>query len=151
MRSPSRPTSFAAARRGYHAAVMLLTILLAVWLPSSIDAQSPIRVNPEKPPATEPEYRRLQKGEDAIEGLLQRVECPRGRPVRFTMRVQNKVERFESPQLADVDYIAHTPTFKGPMTCGGRGKGDLVRLTWKKSGDTRRVVAVEFLPPKKTG
>jgi hypothetical protein len=88
----------------------------------------------------------LQKGESAIEGLLQRVECPRGRPVRFTMRVGDQVERFEAARLADVEYIAHTPDFKGPMTCGGRGDGDRVRLTWKKDGEVRRVVAVEFLP-----
>jgi hypothetical protein len=62
------------------------------------------------------------------------------------MRVGDKVERFEAARLADVEYIAHTPDFRGPMTCGGRGDGDRVRLTWKKDGDTRRVVAVEFLP-----
>jgi len=76
------------------------------------------------------------------------VECPPRQPVRFTLRVKDAVERFEARQLGDVEYIAHTPDFKGPMSCGGRGKGDLVRLTWKKAGNTRRVVAIEFLPRK---
>jgi hypothetical protein len=128
--------------------VPLLTILLAVLLQAPPAAQEPTRVDPTKPPGETPLYRKLKKDEVALEGMLQRVECPRGRPVVFTMRVKDAVERFESPQLGDVDYIAHTPTFKGPMTCGGRGKGDLVRLTWKKAGNARRVVAVEFLPAK---
>ena len=133
-------------------AVTVLMLVFALYLPSglrSAPAQEPARVDPTQPAAVKPDYRKLQKGEEAVEGLLQRVECPYGRAVVFTMRAGKNVERFESPQLADVDYIAHTPTFKGPMTCGGRGKGDLVRLTWKKAGNTRRVVALEFLPPKK--
>lgn len=131
---------------------MLLMIVFALFIPSALQsppAQEPKRIDPTQPAATKPVYRPLKKGEEAIEGLLQRVECPRGRPVVFTMRVGKNVERFESPQLADVDYIAHTPTFTGPMTCGGRGKGDLVRLAWKKAGTTRQVVAVEFLPAKR--
>ena len=32
--------------------------------------------------------------DDALDGLLQRVECPRGRPVVFTGRVKESVERF---------------------------------------------------------
>jgi hypothetical protein len=43
--------------------------------------------------------RELKKGESAIEGL-RRVECPRGRPVRFTMRVWDTVERFGAARLA---------------------------------------------------
>lgn len=130
---------------------MLLMIVFALFVPSVLQsppAQDPKRIDPTQPAATKPVYRPLKKGEEAIEGLLQRVECPRGRPVVFTMRAGKNVERFESPRLTDVDYIAHTPTFSGPMTCGGRGKGDLVRLTWKKAGTTRQVVAVEFLPAK---
>lgn len=120
-------------------------LLLALFLPPAV--QDPPRIDLTQPPGTKPTYREPGPGEAVIEGLLQRVECPRGRPVRFTLRVKDKVERFEALRLTDVEYIAHTPDFKGPMTCGGRGKGDRVRLTWKKAGDTRRVVAVEFLPP----
>ena len=132
-------------------AVTLLPLLFALLLASPLQSappQEPTRVDPTQPATEKPVYRKLQKGEEAVEGLLQRVECPYGRPVIFTMRAGKNVERFESPQLADVDYIAHTPTFRGPMTCGGRGKGDLVRLTWRKAANTRRVVAIEFLPAK---
>lgn len=120
-------------------------LVLALFLPPAA-GQDPPRIDATRAPGSQPTYRQPGKGESVLEGLLQRVECPRGRPVRFTMRVGEKVERFEALQLTDVEYIAHTPDFKGPMTCGGRGKGDRVRLTWKKAGASRRVVAVEFLP-----
>jgi hypothetical protein len=125
-----------------------VSVLLVLVLQSAAAAQEPRRVDPTKPSAVRPVYREPQKGEAVIEGLLQRVECPRGRPVLFTLRVKNAVERFEAAKLGDVDYITHTADFKGPMSCGGRGKGDLVRLTRKKVANTRRVVALEFLPTK---
>ena len=123
--------------------VLVSVLLLTLQSPP---AQPPKRVDQIKP--AELTLRQPKEGESVVEGLLQRVECPRGAPVRFTMRVGEKVERFEARRLSDVEYIAHTPDFKGPMTCGGRGKGDRVRLTWKKDGKTRRPVAVEFLPAK---
>jgi hypothetical protein len=127
-----------------------VSVLLVAVLQSSPATQEPPRIDLTKPSPTEPAYRQPGEGEAVMEGLLLRVECPRGRPVRFTLRVGKKVERFEAAQLTDVEYIAHTPDFKGPMTCGGRGKGDRVRLTFTKHGDTRRVVAVEFLPASAT-
>ena len=130
----------------------IVSVFLVLLLQSfSPPAQQPPRVDPAKPTSVNPVYREPRKGESVVEGLLQRVECPRGRPVRFTLRVKKAVERFEAPQLGDVEYIAHTPDFKGPMSCGGRGKGDRVRLTWKKVADTRRVVAIEFLPNDSPG
>src|SRR5690606_18321966 len=127
---------------------MLVSAVFVLALHVPLGIQDPPRV-PSTPQSTAaPAMRELKKGESAIEGLLQRVECPRGRPVRFTMRVGDKVERFEAARLADVEYIAHTPDFQGPMTCGGRGDGDRVRMTWRKDGEVRRAVAVEFLPAK---
>lgn len=109
-----------------------------------LPAQDPTRVTPDAD--VKPAYRELQKGEQQVEGLLQRVECPTGKPITFVVRVKDKPERFEAARLGDVEYIAHTPDFKGPMACGGRGAGDRVRLTWKAAGAARRAVAVEFLP-----
>ena len=123
-----------------------LILLFAMSLQAPPAVQEPRRVDPTKPPSVSSLYRQPRENETVIEGLLQRVECPQRRPVLFTLRVKDKVERFEARRLGDVEFIAHTETFKGPMTCGGRGKGDKVRLTWKKVGDTRRVVAIEFLP-----
>lgn len=120
--------------------------LVAVVLQSSTPSQQPRRVDPESR-ETKPVYREPQKGEERVEGLLQRVECPTGKPVSFVIKVKDRAEKYEAARLGDVEYIAHTPDFKGPMSCGGRGAGDPVILTWKKSGAARRVVAIEFIPP----
>jgi hypothetical protein len=120
----------------------LLLIAFAVQNPPA--SEQPRRVTPNA--LGKPVYRELNVGEQRVDGLLQRVECPTGRPVTFVMKVEGKPEKFEAPRLGDVEYLAHTPDFKGPMSCGGRGPGDPVLLTWKKAGATRRVVAIEFLP-----
>ena len=62
------------------------------------------------------------------------------------MKLKDGVGKYQAPQLDAVEYIAHTPSFRGPMSCGGRMPGDPVYLTWKPVGNTPRVVAVEFLP-----
>jgi hypothetical protein len=121
-------------------------LLLALSLQSGTTA--PRRVNPTSTDTTTPIYRELREGESRVEGLLQRVECPANRPVSFVVRVKDQPERFEARTLADVEYIAHTPDFKGPMTCGGRGPGDRVLLTWTAVNKARRVVAIEFLGKK---
>ncbi|HET7217843.1 MAG TPA: hypothetical protein VFJ02_07330 [Vicinamibacterales bacterium] len=127
--------------------MVAVILLLVSSLPSP--SQEPRRVAPGQRPDSV--YREVKEGESRVEGLLQRVECPAGRPVTFVVRVQDRPEKFEAAQLGDVEYIAHTPDFKGPMTCGGRGRGDRVYLTWKKVGNARRVVAVEFLPREPEG
>jgi hypothetical protein len=124
---------------------LLMSVLVALTiLPAQ--AKEPARVNPGEAGTTKPVYRETKKGEMRVEGLLQRVECPSGRPVTFTLRVKDKPERYEAARLGDVEFVAHTPDFKGPITCGGRGAGDRVFLTWKPTGKTRTAVAVEFLP-----
>ena len=117
----------------------LLIILLGLL-------QQPQRVVPGGSAIVKPIYRKVNAGEERVEGLLQRVECPPGRPVTFVMKLKDRVAKYEAPRLDAVEYIAHTPDFKGPMTCGGRMAGDPVFLTWKPAGKGTRVVAVEFLP-----
>ena len=111
-------------------------------------SQAPRRVAPDAPPVVQPVYREIKAGEERVEGLLQRVECPPGRPVTFVVKLKDRVAKYQAPRLDAVDYIAHTPAFKGPMTCGGRMPGDPVFLTWKKAGASSQAVAVEFLPRK---
>lgn len=123
----------------------LLTLLLMTLAVPPALAQEPVRINPGETGKAKPVFRETKTGETRVEGLLQRVECPRGRPVTFTLRVKDKPERYEAARLADVEFVAHTPEFKGPFTCGGRGAGDRVLLTWKAAGKTRTVVAVEFI------
>ena len=110
--------------------------------------QPPLRVNPGGSPSVRTIYREIKAGERRVEGLLLRVECPAGRPVTFIMKTKDGVAKYQAPRLDAVEYIAHTPSFKGPMTCGGRMAGDPVYLTWTTAGAGPRVVAVEFLPKK---
>ena len=111
-------------------------------------SQQPQRVVPGDSALVKPIYREVKAGEERVEGLLQRVECPPGRPVTFVMKLKDRVAKYQAPRLDAVEYIAHTPDFKGQMTCGGRMSGDPVFLTWKADGKGTRVVAVEFLPRK---
>ena len=118
-----------------------LILLLALF-------QQPPRVVPGQAPVVKPVYRDMKPGEERVEGLLQRVDCPPGRPVTFIMKLKDRVAKYQAPRLDAVDYIAHTPDFRGPMSCGGRMAGDPVFLTWKTVRNAPQVVAVEFLPKK---
>jgi hypothetical protein len=111
-------------------------------------SQQPRRVAPDAPAVVQPVYREIKTGEERVEGLLQRVECPPGRPVTFIVKLKDRVAKYQAPRLDAVEYIAHTPDFKGPMSCGGRMPGDRVFLTSKKAGTASQAVAVEFLPRK---
>jgi hypothetical protein len=123
--------------------------LLMILLQSPSPPPEPRRVVPQATPIEKPVYREVKPGEQRVEGLLQRVECPAGRPVTFVVKLKDGVGKYQAPRLDAVEYIAHTADFKGPMSCGGRGKGDPVLLTFKSAGKTERVVAIEFLPGKK--
>ncbi|HEX9365679.1 MAG TPA: hypothetical protein VF921_03575 [Vicinamibacterales bacterium] len=123
----------------------ILMLFATLSLPA---ARQPRRVVPGDAPVVKPIYRDMKPGEERTQGLLQRVECPPGRPVTFVLKVKDRVTKYQAPRLDAVEYIAHTPDFKGPMTCGGRMPGDPVFLTWKTVGSAPRVIAVEFLPRK---
>jgi hypothetical protein len=122
-----------------------LALFVALLLQSSAPTE-PRRVVPGSSPVVKPFYRELKSGEERVEGLLQRVDCPPRRPVTFFVKLKDRVAKYQAPRLDAVEYIAHTSDFKGPMTCGGRMPADPVYLTWKSAGAATRVVAVEFLP-----
>lgn len=124
----------------------LLTLLVTVSMQAA--PTPPVRVVPGATPETKTIYRELKPGEDRVEGLLQRVECPPGRPVTFIVKLPSRVAKYQAPRLDAVEYIAHTSSFKGPMSCGGRMPGDPVYLTWRTIDGSARVIAVEFLPKK---
>ena len=124
----------------------LVILLLAVSMQAG--PKDPLRVVPDSAPETKTVYRELKPGEERVEGLLQRVDCVPGRPVTFIMKLKDRVAKYQAPRLDAVDYIAHTRSFRGPMSCGGRMPGDPVYLTWKTVGGAARVSAVEFLPKK---
>jgi len=123
--------------------MVTLLVSLAVGLQSP-----PPRVVPGSKPVTTPVYREVKPGEQRVEALLRRIDCPAGRPVVFTLQKDGKPLRYSAPTLTSVDFSAHTPTFRGPVSCGGRTPPDRVYLTWKNVGGADRVIAIEFLPPK---
>jgi hypothetical protein len=131
--------------------MFLLSLVIALALQAQSAPPGPRRVTPDGAPVVKPIYRELKLGEERVEGLLQRVECPYGRPVTFVVKLKDRVAKYQAPQLDAVEYIAYTPDFKGPMSCGGRGKGDRVYLTWKTVGTAARAVAIEFLPRSDAG
>ena len=110
--------------------------------------QDPIRVVPGAAPTVKPVYRKPKPGEQRVEALLQRIECPTGRPVTFILKGKDGVRKYQAPRLTAVEYIAYTPDFSGRVACGGRTPAEPVILTWKSVGANDTVVAVEFLPRK---
>ena len=126
------------------ALVFALSMLTGLQTPS----QPPRRVTNFEKSESIPVYRPLKPGEQRIEALLRRIDCPGGKPVIFNLQVNGKPVRYTAPSLTSVEYIAHTPTFRGPVSCGGKTPPDRVYLTWKTVAGVDRVIAIEFLPPK---
>ncbi len=124
----------------------LLSLVIALLLPGPSAAQEPRRVTPEAAPVPKPVYREVENGESRVEGFLQRVECPAGRAVTFVVKLKDSVAKYQAPRLDAVEYIVYNPDFKGPMSCGGRGRGDPVYVTLKTVAGAPRVVVIEFLP-----
>ena len=72
--------------------------------------------------------------------------CPAGRAVSFVVKGKDRVATYTAPRLDAVDYIAHNPNFRGPVSCGGYTPAEHVFVTWKKAEGASRAVAIEFLP-----
>lgn len=125
-----------------------LTIVAALLLVPPPVPQNPIRVVPDSAETVKPVYRKLKPGEQSVRALLQRIECPTGRPVTFILKGEGRVLKYQAPQLTAVEYIAYRPDFSGRVSCGGRTPAEPVILTWKTVGTNDTVVAVEFLPAK---
>jgi hypothetical protein len=128
---------------------MEVPILLLVLLGSPQGGQgpSPPRVVPGAAPEVKTIYREVKAGEERVDALLRRIECPPGRPVSFVLQMKDKsVAKYAAPTLGSVEFIAHRADFRGPVTCGGKTPPERVFLTYKKVGNAGRVVAVEFLP-----
>ena len=123
-------------------------LLLVLWAaPQAEQAPAPSRVVPGAAPEVKTIYRDVKAGEERIDALLRRIECPPGRPVSFVLQLKDKrVARYAAPTLGAVEFIAHRADFRGPVTCGGKTPPEHVYLTYKKVGGADRVVAVEFLP-----
>ena len=126
---------------------MEVPILLLVLLASQASPSQPPRVVPGAQPETKTMYRQVQPGEQRVDALLRRIECPPGRPVSFVLQLKDKaVAKYAAPTLGSVEFIAHRPDFRGPVSCGGKTPPERVYLTYRKVSGADRTVAVEFLP-----
>jgi hypothetical protein len=94
-----------------------------------------------------PTFRALQPGEQRIDGILEQIDCPAGRPAVFRVRTSAAVVPLEG-QMASVEFIAYRNDLTGGVTCGAREPMH-VYVSWREGAPPRRekvVVAVEFLP-----
>jgi len=92
-------------------------VVAIVLLAQTPPGQGPVRVVPGAEPETRMLYRALKAGEQRVEGLLRRIECPPGRPVAFVLQLPDKTPaKYAAPTLGSVEFIAHTPSFRGPVS-----------------------------------
>ena len=94
-------------------------------------------------------YRELQRDEQRIEGLLERLECPRSGVV-LHVRQDGSSRRFTAAAFEKIEFISYRDDLSGAINCGARTPPDRVYVTFvadpAKTSDGR-VIAVEFLPP----
>jgi len=95
-----------------------------------------------------PIFRTVQAGEQRIEGVLERIDCPGGAPVRFMVREASGLTPLEVARMADVDFIAYRDDLTGGVSCGPFKEPMRVYVTVREGppGRQKMVVAVEFLP-----
>jgi len=130
-------------------APIVLAAFVTAHLPqasSQSPPDTPRRLVPGDQSETRTIYRELKEGEERVEGQLQRIACPPGKPVTFVVKAKDKVMMYTAARLDAVDYIAHNPNFRGPVSCGGYTPAEHVFVTSKKVNGANRPVAIEFLP-----
>jgi hypothetical protein len=93
-----------------------------------------------------PSFRPVGAGEQRIEGALEAIDCAGGVAV-FMVRGNDGVVKFPAPRLDTVDFITYRDDLKGSVRCGPLKEAPRVYVTFTgATADTRRVVAIEFLP-----
>ena len=115
-----------------------------VAVPDSNADTPPAATSASKP---RPAYRVLQTGEQRVEGTLERIDCPAGKPAVFRLRTPADVVELEG-QMADVQFVTFRDDLTGGVSCGPRVPMR-VYATWREGSSARHekvVVAVEFLP-----
>jgi hypothetical protein len=96
-----------------------------------------------------PIFRTVQAGEQRIEGVLERIDCPGGAPVRFMVREASGLTPIQVARMADVDFISYRDDLTGGVSCGPFKEPMRVYVTVREGPMPARektVVAVEFLP-----
>ena len=96
----------------------------------------------------QPIYRKLQPGEQRLEGELERIECVQGGAAIFHLRTVDGPARAAAPQMANVDFITYRDDLSGSVKCGVLPKPLPVYVAWRPGdgqADTKVAVAIEFV------
>ena len=96
-------------------------------------------------PTSVPVYRRVEAGEQRIEGRLDRIACSASGITLHVVTGNGTLERFEAASMDRIDFISYRSDLQGAITCGPRTPADLVYVTWRGDISRRVLVAVEFL------
>jgi hypothetical protein len=92
-------------------------------------------------------FRRLEAGEQRLEGMLEQIEC-RGASAVFHVRAVDGLVRLTAPRMSEVDFITYRDDVSGAIACGPLATPLRVYVAWKpgSTSDARVAVAIEFLP-----
>jgi len=95
-----------------------------------------------------PIYRRLEAGEQRLEGVLERIECLPGGAAIFHLRTADGPTRVAAPQMSKVDFITYREDVTGSINCGALPTPLPVYVSWRPAdgqAHTKIAVAIEFL------
>lgn len=98
--------------------------------------------------AAVPLYRSIGPGEQRIEAIFERIECPR-RGVILHVRIGDRSARFAAASIEAIEFLTFRADRTAPVGCGRRAPGERIYLTFRATGNTGvdgTAVAVEFLP-----
>ena len=93
-------------------------------------------------------YRRLQAGEQRLEGVLEQIECGVEDSAIFHVRTAGGSVRVPG-RMKTIDFVAFRDDLSSHIGCGPLKPSLPVYLTWRNdpaSESEKIVVAVEFLP-----
>jgi hypothetical protein len=96
-----------------------------------------------------PAFRQVLAGEQRLEGVIERIDCPSDAPARFMVRDASGLTALAVARVADVDFISYRGDLTGGVSCGPFKEPIRVYVTWREGappGRQKTVVAVEFLP-----
>jgi tetratricopeptide (TPR) repeat protein len=101
-------------------------------------------------PSLELFLRKLQKGEQRVQGFLDRVECTQER-ILFSINTGRQMLTLQASGLERVRFVTFTPDVRGEISCGHRRPPNAVVVTYRKAAEPRprndgEMVAVEFVP-----
>jgi tetratricopeptide (TPR) repeat protein len=125
------------------------------WRPSrgsdtAAGATPPAGDTSRTPPGFVAIYRTVEKGEERLEGVLERIDCRPGSDVIFQLRMGGTLTPLAARRFEDVEFITYRDDLSGNIGCGPLKPPLPVYATLRALGTppARVVVAIEFLPKR---